>query len=474
LEYRKEMSDDHDPAMLPATELLRLYRRKQLSPVEATTAALARIEALNGTLNAFRFVAPEEALAAARASEGRWMRGEPQGLLDGVPTTIKDQWLSRGWPTLMGSLTVSPDGPWDEDSPAVARMREHGAVFLGKTNEPEFGWKGVTDNPLTGISRNPWNPERTCGGSSGGAAIAAATGMGALNIGSDGAGSIRMPAAFCGVYGLKSTFGRVPAYPFGLLPGSSHTGPLVRTVADAALMLTVISEPDPRDWLALPPDGRDWRLGIDDGVRGLRIAYSRTFGYAWADPEIFALSDAAAEAFAELGAVVEEIDPGFANPREPFETLYTAAMAATLESIPVDKQTLMDPGYLATAELGRRYSAGDVLRALFARDALGRHMNAFHQEWDLLLSPQLPLSAFTAGLDFPEGRGMSSWFDWSPFTYPFNMTQQPAASVPCGFTPEGLPAAVQIVAARYREDLVLRASRAYEAMHPFRMAGTGG
>src|SRR3954451_1605283 len=262
-----------DLAMISASELRRHYRAKRISPVEATRAVLDRIERRDGALNAFRFVAADEALAAARESEARWLKGAPQGLLDGIPTTIKDQWLSKGWSTLRGSLVTDPAGPWNEDSPAVAHMREHGAVFLGKTNLPEFGWKGVTDSPLTGISRNPWNPAKTCGGSSGGAAIAAATGMGMLNLGSYGAGSIRMPAGFCGVYGLKSTFGRVPAYPYGNLPGFSHSGPLVRTVADAALMLTVIAEPDPRDWLGLPVDRRDWRIGLEDGVRGLRIAY---------------------------------------------------------------------------------------------------------------------------------------------------------------------------------------------------------
>ncbi len=454
-------------AMMSATELRRHYRAKRLSPVEATKAVLDRIAARDGALNAFRFVAHDEALAAARGSEARWMKGAPIGLLDGIPATVKDQWLAKGWPTLKGSRTINPDGRWDEDSPAVARMREHGAVFLGKTNMPEFGWKGVTDSPLTGISRNPWNPAKTCGGSSGGAAIAAASGMGMLNIGSDGAGSIRIPAAFCGIYGLKATYGRVPAYPYGLLPGCSHTGPMVRNVADAALMLNVIAEPDPRDWLQLPYDRRDWRIGLEDSVRGLRVAYSRTLGHGWVDPEIGALVDKAAEVFAELGAHVEEKDPGFPDPRAPFEAFYMGNMAATLESIPREKHALMDEGYIALAESGRRYTAGDMLRAWAAREALGRHMNAFHETYDLLLTPQLPLAAFDVGITHPPR--LKAMFDWLPFTFPFNFTQQPAASVPCGFTSDGLPAALQIVAARYREDLVLRASRAYESVHPFKM-----
>jgi aspartyl-tRNA(Asn)/glutamyl-tRNA(Gln) amidotransferase subunit A len=454
-------------AMMSATELSRHYRRKTLSPVEATRAALDRIRERDGALNAFRFAAEKEAMAAASEAEARWMKGEPKGQLDGIPTTVKDQWLAKGWPTLKGSHTISPDGKWDEDSPATARLREHGAVLLGKTNMPEFGWKGVTDSPLTGISRNPWNPEMTCGGSSGGAAIAAATGMGALHIGSDGAGSIRIPAAFCGIYGLKSTYGRVPAYPYGMLPGCSHTGPMVRTVADAALMLSVIAEPDGRDWLQLPSEHRDWRIGIEQGIRGLRIAYSRTLGHGWVDPEVGALVDAAVKVFEELGADVEATDPGFPDPRPAFETFYMGNMAATLEAIPREKHVLMDPGYIEHAELGKHYSGIDMLRAWAARDALGRHMNAFHEKYDLLLTPQLPLTAFAVGRTHPPY--LKAMFDWLPFTFPFNFTQQPAASVPCGFTKDGLPAALQIVAGRYREDLVLRASRAYESVHPFRM-----
>jgi len=462
-----------DVALMPAGELVRLYRARRLSPVEATRATLARIEAADPILNAFCHLDPEAALEAARESEARWMRGDPLGLVDGVPTTIKDQWMVRGWPTRKGSATTDP-GPSPDEAPAAGRLREHGAVLLGKTTMPEYGWKGVTDSPLHGVSRNPWNPARTCGGSSGGAAIAAAVGMGALNLGSDGAGSIRMPAGFCGVYGLKPTYARVPAFPYGLLPMCSHTGPMTRTVADAALMLTVMAEPDPRDWLGLPYDGRDWRIGIDSGVRGLRIAYSATLGYGWADPEIADLVARAARVFEELGATVEAVDPGFAEPRHHFTMLYKANMAASLKQLGPDAAARMDPGYLRMAGEGAGFSAVDLLEGWGVRDAVGRAMNAFHETYDLLLTPLQSVAAFEAGAEVPAGRDMAEWFDWSPFCYPFNWTGQPAASVPCGFTAEGLPAALQIVGPRYGEGLVLRASRAYESAHPFRMPGTGG
>src|SRR6266852_1159049 len=292
---------------LSAAELLYLYRSKRASPVEVTRAVLERIDALNPVLNAFCFVAPD-ALLMAKASETRWMHGQPRGLLDGVPVSVKDLLLTRDWPTLRGSRTVDPKGPWSDDAPAVARLRESGAVLLGKTTTPEFGWKGVTDSPLTGITRNPWNPTKTPGGSSGGGAAAVAAGMGPLTIGTDGGGSIRIPCAFTGLFGLKPSFGRVPAWPLSPFGTVAHVGPMTRTVHDAALLLNVISQPDVRDYL----------VGLDEGVRGWRIAYSANLGYADVDPEVAALVEKAAMRFVELGARVEEADPGFKGVEEIF------------------------------------------------------------------------------------------------------------------------------------------------------------
>ena len=274
-----------DLLKLSAVDLLDLYRTKRLSPVEVTRAALQHIEVLNPVLNAFCFVAPD-ALATAAASEARWMAGEPMGPLDGVPVSIKDILLTRGWPTLRGSKTVDPAGPWTDDAPAVARLRESGAVLIGKNTTPEFGWKGVTDSPLTGITRNPWDPAKTPGGSSGGGAAAVASGMCPLTLGTDGGGSIRIPCAFCGLPGLKPTFGLVPAWPASPFGPVSHVGPMARTVADLALMLDVIAAPDARDWQQLPPAARSFGAGLEDGVAGLRIAFSPELGFAAVDPEI--------------------------------------------------------------------------------------------------------------------------------------------------------------------------------------------
>jgi aspartyl-tRNA(Asn)/glutamyl-tRNA(Gln) amidotransferase subunit A len=456
-----------DVVMMAATDLVARYRRKMLSPVEVTRAVLDHMTAQQEVLNAFCFVDADAALASAMAAEKRWQSRTPLGLVDGVPTTIKDMFLTRGWPTLRGSRTISPVGAWNEDSPLVARLREQGAVLLGKTTQPEFGWKAVTDSPLTGITRNPWNINKTPGGSSGGAAVAAATGMGALHAGGDGAGSIRIPAAFCGVYGLKPSFGRVPNYPLKM-PGSiTHCGPITRTVVDSALMLTVMAGPDMRDGTALPYDARDFRVGLEDGVRGLRIAYSATLGYADVDPDVAIPAAQAAQSFADLGATVEEVDPGFENPRPAFEIYYYVRFAWLYDMLSPEQQQLLDPGIVEMAEEGRRYTARDLLESDATRAELRTRMRIFHNTYDLLLTPAVSVAAFDVGIEYPPGRGFSRWLDWSPFTYPFNFTGQPAASVPCGFTSEGLPVAVQIVGPSYRDELVLRASRALEAICPF-------
>ncbi len=455
--------------MLPAAKLLAAYRSKELSPVEATRAALDRIAALNGRLNAYCLVDEAGALAAARESEARWQRGAPVGLLDGVTASIKDLLLTSGWPTLRGSNVVSPDQPWDEDAPAVARLREQGAILLGKTTTPEFGWKGVTDCPRTGITGNPWNAELTPGGSSGGAAVAAATGMGALHIGTDGGGSIRIPAGFTGIFGFKQSYGRVPAYPpspFGTL---AHVGPMTRTVGDAALMLTVISLPDARDWYAMLPDGRNYLDRLDGGIQGLRFAFSPTLGGARVDPEVAVLVAQAAQTFADLGATVDEADPGLGDSDETFARHWFPGAANALRAFGPEQRQQMDPGLVEIAAQGARLPLLDYLAAVREREQMGMRMNLFHKQWDLLLTPTLPIPAFAAGRELPAGHAGSRWMAWTPFTYPFNLTRQPAATVPCGFTAAGLPVGLQIVGPSYADALVLRAARAFETAQPFKM-----
>ena len=458
-----------DVAMLSATELIAQFRRKQLSPVEAVEAVLRRIDSHDDTVNAFRLVDADAAMAAAKASEQRWMQGEPQGLVDGVPTTIKDLVLARGWSTLRGSRTTDENQAWDEDAPSTARLREHGAIILGKTTTPEYGWKGVTDSPLTGITRNPWNTERTPGGSSGGAAVASALGMGALHVGTDGGGSVRIPAGFTGIFGHKPSFGRVPAYPPSAFPNLSHVGPMTRTVGDAALMLNVLSLPDARDWSALPYDSRDYRVGLEDGISGLRIAFSLTLGFADVDPSIEGPLREAVSRLTDLGAVVEELDPGFESPRRTFLTFWYSGAARMLANFTDAQRKLVDPGLLHVVEMGAETKLSDYLQATADRIALGQHMKRFHETYDLLVTPSLPIPAFEAGVDYPNKDSYARWADWTPFTYPFNLTQQPACSVPCGFTADGLPVGLQIVGPMFADALVLRAARAYESAQPFRM-----
>lgn len=464
-----------------ALELLALYRAGTASPVEATAAVLARIERLDPTLNAYCLVDAEAALAAARASEARWQRSTPCGALDGVPTSIKDLILTRGWPTLRGSRTVDPAQPWDIDAPVTARLREAGAVLIGKTTTPEFGCKGETNSPLTGISRNPWNPTRTCGGSSGGTAAAVAAGMGPLSVGTDGAGSVRIPAAFCGNFGFKPSFGRVPAWPLSPFGTVAHLGPHTMNVGDAALMMNVMKRPDPRDWTALPRDDSDYTATLEDGVRALRIAWSPTLGYARVDADIAAACAAAAARFADLGATVEAIDPGFDDPLEITTGLWFIGSWTLWNTLSAAQQAVTDPDFRVQAELGSRLSALDVQRLHIRRGLLGTQMRQFMQDWDLLLTPAVAVPAFEARPPGSVDMNPDSMLAWTPFSYPFNLTQQPACTIPCGFTRDGLPAGLQIVGPMFGDALVLRAARAFEtvraiprpSLHWARVAGSG-
>jgi aspartyl-tRNA(Asn)/glutamyl-tRNA(Gln) amidotransferase subunit A len=460
-----------DLTQSPAHELLGLYRSGQASPVEVTQAVLARMARLNPQLNAFCLTDADAALSAARASEARWQAhrrtGAPVGLLDGVPTSIKDLILTRGWPTLRGSRTIDPQQAWEVDAPATARLREAGAVLLGKTTTPEFGCKGETNSPATGITRNPWNLAHTPGGSSGGAAAAVAAGLGPLAVGTDGAGSVRIPAAFCGNVGLKPSFGRVPAYPLSPFGTVAHLGPHTMSVRDAALMMNVLKQSDARDWTALPADPSDYTQGLEDGIRGLRIAYSPTLGYAHhVHPEIAQAVDRAVQQLQALGAHIEAVDPGFEDPLEITTGLWFLGAYTVWSGLSPDQQALTDPDFRAEAELGAQLSAQDVQQLNLRRGALGAHMRQFMQRYDLLVTPSVAVPAFEARPAGTVKMAPQSMLGWTPFSYPFNLTQQPAITVPCGLTSAGLPMGLQIVGPMFGDALVLRAARAYESVQP--------
>ena len=461
-----------EPTQMTATELVAQYRRRALSPVDVAKAVLARIEKLDPAVNAFCHLDATGALAAAKASETRWTNGEWVGLLDGVPTTIKDLTAVAGWPTRRGSkLTDAKPSPFD--APAVARLREHGAVLIGKTTTPEYGWKGVTDSPLTGVTRNPWNTAHTSGGSSGGAAVAAVLGMGALHTGTDGAGSVRIPSAFTGCFGLKPTYGRIPLYPASPMGTLAVLGPMTRTVADAALMMTAMAAPDARDVTADRSPSIDYRIGLEAGIAGLRIGYSpRLGGHApKVDPEIEAAIRNAVADLAALGAHVTEADPELPDDMEEvLLTQWSSGSAAIADAYDLRALAACDPGFQTMIERGRKVTGADFVRATMLRAAMHEAIQRFHERFDLLVTPTMPLAAIEAGRDVPaSGDWGQDWWRWTPFTYPFNLTQQPAAACPAGFTRAGLPISLQIVGPLGSDALVLRAARAFERIRPFRM-----
>ena len=448
---------------LSATEMLAAYRSGSLSPVEVARHTLDHAAAIAPVLNAFCLLDPDAALAEARQSESRWQRGQPLGLLDGVPVSVKDIILAKGWPTRRGSRTTSV-APATEDGPAVARLREHGAVLFGKTTTSEFAAKATTSTALCGITRNPWNPTLTPGGSSGGAAASVAAGVSPMALGTDAGGSIRVPASFCGIFGFKPGGGRVPMYPPTPYATLAGFGPMTRTVTDAALMLTVITQPDGRDWDALPHDGMVYHEQLDADPRTWRIAYTPTMYGARVDPEVLRLTLEGVKVFERLGSAVELVESVFPNPRDLLAQIMRGPTDFAFRSFTPEHLAMMDKDLVARIGMSRGASAVDHLDAEVQRAQLARRMNEFHERYDLLLSPVAAVPPFDAQRDEPEGYQDREWY---PFTFPFNLTRQPCASVPCGLTQNGRPVGLQIVAARHRDLLVLQASRAFEQAAPW-------
>ena len=458
-----------DLTFLSAEALATGYRARQFSVSEVVEAILDRIERDNPLVNAYCTVRPEHARAEAAAADRAFALAEVLGPLHGVPVSIKDLIPTRGVRTTSGSRVYADYVP-EDDAPVVARLKAAGAIVLGKTNTSEFGWKSPTDNLLFGPTRNPWDLARTSAGSSGGAAAAVACGLGPLGIGSDAGGSIRQPASFCGVFGLKPSFGLVPNVPAGVLNTFGSTGPLSRTVRDAAMALNCIAGPDERDWFAQPRPDLDYVAACSGDIRGLRVAWSPDLGYAAVEPEVRRIAEVAARTFAnDLGCEVEEAAPGWSEPSELFHVLFYAVLGAVVEDLLPEWRDQLDPGLLWIADLGRKYAAFDVSRALQQRIVLQDTARRFFEKYDLLLTPTMTLAPFALGISYPREvagvrvRGMQ----WTAFTFPFNLTGQPAASVPCGWTARGLPVGLQVVG-RGRDDAsVLRACAAFERAAPW-------
>ncbi len=452
----------------PAVRLAEMIRRKEVSPVELVRALLARIERLEPRINAFAFLAADQAMDDARRAEAALMGGGPLGRLHGVPVTIKDLTITKDMPTQQGSLIFAGNRP-AEDTPMITRLKDAGAIVLGKTTTSEFGWKGVSESPLTGITHNPWKHGYNAGASSAGAGAGAAAGYGPLHQGSDGAGSIRMPAHFCGVFGLKPSFGRIPAYPVGPGDFTTHYGPLTRTVADAALFLAVTAGPHPLDHTTCEAAPADYPGRLEDGIRGKRVAFSPDLGHARVDPEVAALVRAAAGRFAELGAAVEEVaTPWAAEGPELIRFFWPAHLTRLVRHLP-EWEARMDPGLVACIREGSRHSLEQYQLMRERKHAYIAAIHRWFETWDLLLTPAVSVAAFPADrlipADWPQHEW--DWVRWAEFSYPFNLSWNPAASVPCGFTDAGLPVGLQVVGRRFDDLGVLQAAAAFERIAPW-------
>jgi aspartyl-tRNA(Asn)/glutamyl-tRNA(Gln) amidotransferase subunit A len=459
-----------DLAWRSALEIAALVRDKQLSPVELTAALLARIEELNPRLNAYCLVAADLARVMAREAEIAVMKREPLGPLHGVPVSLKDVLYTRGLRTTGGSRLFADLIP-EEDAVPVGRLRAAGAVILGKTNTSEFGHKALTDNPLFGPTRNPWDPERTPGGSSGGAAAAVAAGLGPIGLGTDGGGSVRIPAALCGLVGFKPSYGRIPQ---GVrFPGwdhVGHVGTLTRTVRDAALALDVVAGGDDRDRISLPREPGAYLEACEEDVRGLHVAWTPDLGYAAVDDKVLEVCGNAAAAFEEeLGCHVEVVNPGWENPEDAFATIVAAQFySAWSDALPA-READLDPTLVRFVRRGGAVTAREYLTAMSRVHVYWHEVRLFLERFDLLLTPTTAVPAFPLGAGVPRdiaGHAVSV-LGWMPFAYPFNLTGQPAISVPAGFTEEGLPVGLQIVGRRHADRTVLAAAAAFEAACPW-------
>lgn len=451
-----------------AVELAAMMRRRTVSPVEVMRATLARIERFNPVLNAFVTVQAEEAKCSAVKAEEALMRGECWGPLHGVPLHVKDNLFVAGSRTTFGSKLMETNVT-SEDCPAVERLRKAGMIVVGRTNSPEYGWKGVTDNRVFGITRNPWNTKLTPGGSSGGASAAVAVGMGPIGLGTDGGGSLRIPASFSGVFGFKASFGRIPNWPGSGGAMLRHIGPITRTVADMAIALDVLAGPDPRDLLSLPATGECYSVNLSCGLRGKRVAFSPNLGYARVDPEVAAICQRAAERFVEAGAIVEQVPLDWRDPYDAWSVFFFGTAAASLEKKLPTQGELLDPGLRRVVDAGLKLRGVDFANALAARHDFWEQVRRVYERFDLLLCPTLPVPPFAVGQDDADpidGEKLGP-LQWTRFTYPFNLTGQPAASVPAGWTKFGLPVGLQIIGNRFADLLVLQAARAWEQIQPW-------
>ena len=471
------MSTDNEICRMDAVTMASMVKSKRLSALDVADAVLRRMDVLEPHIHAFCTPTPDVARAAARAVDTKIAAGEDPGVLAGVPIGIKDLVATKDILTVMGSPWYKDFVP-DEDDICVERLKAAGAVIIGKTNVPEFGYSGVGHNPVFPATRNPWNLDMTSGGSSAGSGASVAAGVAPFAIGSDGGGSVRIPSAHCGLFGMKASMGRVALYPGcrdERYPGVSswesieHIGPMSRTVADAALMLSVITGPDPRDRYSLPAGDVDYRRAPSQGIKGLRVAYSEDWGYAPVDPEVRRVVSEAVRVFeTDLGCTVERANPGWDDPFPQFWTLVAGdSDLSGMRRMMKGREKEMSPHLVAL--LQRDWKADEFTDAKMMRQRVCNRMWRFMQNYDLLLTPTLAVPAFPLYMQGPEvieGRMVSSG-DWLCFTFICNLTGQPAASIPAGFTADGLPVGLQIIGRHLADQTVLAASGAFEQARPW-------
>jgi len=461
---------DEELCYMPALEMAEAIRKREVSCIEVVDAILGRIEKINPKINAYCTVLVEEARQAAKEADEAVKQGKRLGPLHGVPVSIKDLIFTKGIRTTFGSKIFENFIP-EKDAIVVQRLKAAGAIVLGKTNTPEFGYKLVTDNLLFGVTRNPWNLNLTSGGSSGGAGAAVAVGLGPLAVGSDTGGSIRIPSSFCGIFGFKPSFGRIPRYPE--LSGwetLTHNGPMTRTVRDGALMLDVMAGPHDADRLSLPDEKVSYLKSIKNKPKELKVAWSIDLGYAVVDPQVRTIVEKAVKVFEGLGWKLQEANPNFGDPEPIFRTMVLAEAAAALIDATGEWEDKIDPPLARLVEYGKHISAEDYVKATFQRKEFWEKVYKFFKRYDLLLTPTSAVPPFAIeegmGPRVIDGKKVSI-LGWMAFTFPFNLTGQPAASVPCGWTREGLPVGLQIIGRRFDDVTVLQAAATFEEASPW-------
>jgi len=450
-----------------ATGLLSAMRGREVSPVEVMQETLSRVEATEPALNNFASLTADEAMAGARTAEAAIMRGEPQGALLGLPISIKDLIAVKGVPFASGSRAMAGNVA-AVSAPSVERVVSAGACIIGKTTTSEFGCKAVGDSPLTGFTRSPWNTAKTPGGSSCGAASSVAAGVTTLALGTDGGGSVRIPASLCGLFGIKGQFGRVPIFPVSATPSLAHVGPLARTVSDAALLLSVMSGHDRRDPFAVSGPVPDFVAACRAPSKGMKIAFSRTLGYAKPDSEVVEIVERAARRFEDLGCQVFEVDTVLdSDPVDLWISEFYAGVGVRLKKTLAEQREMLDPAVADVLKDALSQTSEEYYTKVFRRYELREKLRVFFEDYDLLLSPATPCAAFDVGLNMPPQLSDRNIVSWVYYTYPFNLTGQPAASIPAGFTREGLPVGLQMVARINCEVDIFRAAAAFEQAQPW-------